>query len=40
MGSKDVLVPGLNIVAVALEDHGGETAFDMAISGVLWIAAD
>jgi hypothetical protein len=26
-------VPGINIVAVALEDHGGLTAFDMEING-------
>lgn len=27
------LVPGVNVIAVALEDHGGCTAFDMEITG-------
>ena len=27
------LVPGVNVIAVALEDHGGLTAFDMQICG-------
>ena len=27
------LVPGVNVIAVALEDHGGATAFDMEITG-------
>lgn len=29
------LVNGINIIAVALEDHGGATAFDMQVSGRL-----
>jgi len=29
------LLPGLNVVAVALEDHGGLTAFDMQLTGRL-----
>lgn len=28
-----LLVPGVNVLAVALEDHGGLTAFDMQVSG-------
>jgi hypothetical protein len=27
------LAPGLNVIALALEDHGGLTAFDMQITG-------
>ena len=27
------LVPGVNVIALALEDHGGLTAFDMQITG-------
>jgi hypothetical protein len=31
--NNSLLLPGLNVVAVALEDHGGATAFDMQITG-------
>jgi hypothetical protein len=27
------LLPGLNVIALALEDHGGATAFDMQVTG-------
>ncbi len=30
---REVLKPGRNIVALALEDHGGEAIFDMAMTG-------
>ena len=30
---EGILVPGINVVALALEDHGGLTAFDMQIRG-------
>ena len=29
------LLPGMNVLAVALEDHGGLTAFDMQVTGSL-----
>ncbi len=32
-GFGGALVPGVNIIAVALDDHGGATAFDMEITG-------
>jgi hypothetical protein len=32
-GFAGTLVPGANVIAVALEDHGGFTAFDMQITG-------
>ncbi len=32
-GFGAALVPGMNVIAVALEDHGGLTAFDMQITG-------
>jgi hypothetical protein len=31
-GSFPALNPGLNFIALALEDHGGQTAFDMQIT--------
>ncbi|NQW19435.1 MAG: hypothetical protein HQ477_01740, partial [Chloroflexi bacterium] len=31
-GFGTALLPGLNVIAVALEDHGGATAFDMEIN--------
>lgn len=33
--SSAVLQPGLNVIAVELEDHGGLTAFDMEITGTV-----
>ena len=33
--SSALLNPGLNVIAVELEDHGGETAFDMQITGTV-----
>ena len=32
-GFSSELIPGLNYIAVALEDHGGRTGFDMQITG-------
>jgi hypothetical protein len=32
-GAFSNLNPGLNTLAVALEDHGGLTAFDMQVTG-------
>jgi hypothetical protein len=32
-GFGGALVPGINVIDVALEDHGGATAFDMEITG-------
>lgn len=32
-GTFPAALPGMNIVAVALEDHGGLTAFDMEVTG-------
>ena len=29
------MAPGINVIAVALEDHGGATAFDMQITAAL-----
>jgi hypothetical protein len=31
--NNSFLVPGINVIAVALEDHGGATAWDMQITG-------
>jgi hypothetical protein len=32
-GFAAALVPGVNVIALALEDHGGLTAFDMQVTG-------
>ncbi len=34
-----LLVQGINVIAVALEDHGGATAFDMQVRGDIRVAA-